>query len=120
MSAILGEDMNYAFAKVTPLGEPGPALYTQLRTDWMIGGLGDLAGTFTLIGQVDRILPSEQSIPALRLTNEVPPTLLEITSLKDALTAFTESAEQFGLEWSDNEAEVIGPALIARPIAIYR
>ncbi|MBF9351699.1 hypothetical protein [Mycobacteroides chelonae] len=120
MSTMLGEDMKDVFAKVTPVGLPGPAFYIQLRTDWIIGGLGDLSGTFTLIGQVDRILSKQESTPALRLTNEVPPTRLEISTLKEALKSFAESATEFELEWSDNEAEVIGPALVARPIAIYR
>lgn len=61
-----------------------------------------------------------ESLPALRLTKQVPPTQLEIKVLREAVVNFGDAAESFGLGWSDNEAELSGPALAARPIAIFR
>lgn len=117
---MLGDDKNGVFAKATPTGDAGPPIFVQLNTDWLIGGLGDLAGTFTLIGQVNSILADGESLPALRLTRAVPPTQMEIKALQIAVAGFEAPANDFGLEWGDNEAELSGPALVARPIAIFR
>ncbi|WP_139329626.1 hypothetical protein [Mycobacterium sp. IS-2888] len=120
MEWMMGDDVQGVYAKATPEGDSGPPIFIPLNPNFLIGGLGDLAGTFTLIGQADAILAEGDSLPALRFTREVPPTQLEINALKEAIANFGEPAESFGLEWSDNEAELSGPALVARPIAIYR
>jgi hypothetical protein len=120
MEWMLGDGIQSVYAKATPEGDAGPPIFISLKTEYLIGGLGDLSGTFALIGQADTILKSGESLPSLRLTREVPPTQLEVATLREAISKFGDVAGDFGLEWSDNEAELSGPALVARPIAIFR
>lgn len=103
----------------TPLGDPGPQVAMPIKRKWVIGNLGRFGGEYSVVAQVDRLIGPGDEQPALRLTHEVAPTPLEVSTLKVALAQFTSSAQEFGLDLAD-AATIDGPALWLEPIAIFR
>lgn len=104
----------------TPLGGPGPMVAMPVQPEWLIGSLGRAGGEYTVVAQVDRIIEAGEEFPAIRLTQEVGPTPLETGLMKEALAAFIEPAKELGIDISDNEATIPGPALWLEPLAIFR
>lgn len=103
-----------------PLGSAGPPVGMSIKRQWLIGNLGRLGGEYTVVGQVERVIGADEEYPAVRLTQDVAPTPLEIETMKTALGNFIEPAKVIGVEISNNEATIQGPALWIEPIAIFR
>jgi hypothetical protein len=103
-----------------PLGEVGPQVILTVSPKWMIGRLGQLGGDFGIVAQVTRVVPDDEEYPILRLTKDVTPTPLEISTLKDVVGNYVEPAQALGVIVDPEESVVKGPALILEPIAIYR
>lgn len=114
------KDPEIVFADVTPSGGPGPAVLMPLDRRWAIRPLGTLSGTYTIVGQIEEIVSDGDEYPTMRITSEVPVTKLEADTLKSAVGKFAEPAATFGLEIDESSASLNGPALILRPIAIFR
>ncbi|MGP9489212.1 DUF6414 family protein [Glutamicibacter sp. AOP12-B1-11] len=104
----------------TPVGQPGPSVLLSVSKKWLIGRMGQLGGTFGIVGQVVQIVEAGEEYPVLRLTKDVSPTPLEIDTLKDAVQHFVEPAKGLGVEVEASESVVQGPVLVIKPIAIYR
>lgn len=104
----------------TPVGDPGPKVAMSLKSKWLIGRFGEFGGEYSVVAQVDRVIPEGSEIPALRLTRDVAPTSMEISSLKDSVGNFDDSSKALGIEVSQGDAVIAGPALWLQPIAIYR
>lgn len=104
----------------TPVGDPGPSVLLSVSEKWLIGRLGQLGGTFGIVGQVVQIVSKGDEYPVLRLTKDVSPTPLEINTLKDAVQHFVEPAKGLGVEVEASESVIQGPVLVIKPIAIYR
>lgn len=107
-------------AIATVLGGDGPVVGMQLADKWMIGALGRLSGQYTIVGQVDHVLTAGQEFPALRLTDSAPVTPLELSTLKEIIPPFVAPSKAFGINVSENDAAIKGPALWLTPIAIFR
>lgn len=86
----------------------------------MIGKLGELGGEFGVVAQVVQIVQEGNEYPVMRLTKDVSPTPLEIDALKEAVSNFVEPARSIGVMVKESESVTCGPALIVKPIAIYR
>ena len=104
----------------TPLGGPGPAVLLSATRGWMIGRLGELGGEFGVVAQVVRIVHEGSEYPVMKLTKDVSPTPLEIATLKNAVSNFVEPARSVGVMVEESESVICGPAMIVKPIAIYR
>ena len=104
----------------TVLGESGPPVLLSVSKAWLIGRLGELRGCFELIGQVAHIIPEDEEYPVMRLTKDVAPTPLEIHTLKNVVEQFVEPAKALGVNVEPGESVISGPALVVKPIAIYR
>jgi len=115
-----GDESEQIVVLATPLGLPGPRVAMPVKIRWLIGTLGQLGGEYTVVAQVDRIIGPDDELPAVRLTKDVAATPLEIKALKEALAGFVEPAKELGMEISDSEAIIAGPALWLEPIAIFR
>jgi hypothetical protein len=119
--ALVADEENLeSVAIATPVGDAGPPVAMQLADRWMIGELGHLSGTYTVVGQVDQILAAGEEFPALRLIRGAPVTTIEIEALRQIVGNFTEPAKGFGLTISENDVSIKGPALWLTPIAIFR
>lgn len=116
----VSEDSDDIPLVATVLGESGPPVLVSVSKEWLIGRLGELRGCFELIGQVVEIVPEDEEYPVMRLTKEVAPTPLEIQTLKNAVEQFVEPAKALGVNVEPGESVISGPALIVKPIAIYR
>lgn len=103
-----------------PLGADGPKVGMSVRQEWLIGSLGRLGGEYTVIAQVDRLVSQDEEFPAVRLTEDVAATPMEVTLMKEALDNFVGPAKELGVTITDNEATIAGPALWLEPIAIFR
>lgn len=103
-----------------PLGEPGPTVGMSIKREWLIGPLGRLGGEYSVVGQVVRVIGANDEFPAMRLMQDVPPTPLEVDTMKEALQGFDEGAKAMKMEVSEGQATIQGPALWIEPIAIFR
>lgn len=103
-----------------PLGGSGPRVGMAVHPKWLIGSLGRLGGEYTIVAQVDRIVEEGEGFPAVRLLQDAAPTRLEIDAVKDIVGTFHEPAKGLGIELSDDDVTVPGPALWLDPIAIFR
>lgn len=104
----------------TVLGESGPPVLLSVSKAWLIGRLGELRSCFELIGQVAQIVPDDEEYPVMRLTKDVAPTPLEIQALKNVVEQYVEPAKALGVNVEPGESVIFGPALVVKPIAIYR
>lgn len=104
----------------TVLGESGPPVLLSASKEWLIGRLGELGGCFGVIGQVAQIVPDDEEYPVMRLTKDVAPTPLEIQTLKNVVEQYVEPAKALGVNVEPGESVISGPALVVKPIAIYR
>jgi hypothetical protein len=114
------EDSEQVVVLARPNGDHGPTVAMPIKTKWLIGKFGQLGGEYTVVAQVDQIVGPDQELPALRLTQDVAATPLEITTLKEAIAEFAAPAKALGVAISDSEASIKGPALWLEPIAIFR
>jgi hypothetical protein len=106
--------------QAVPDGDAGPVVLLSVSQKWLIGRLGQLGGKFGIVGQVVQITEAGDEYPVLRLTKDVSPTPLEISTLKEAVVHFVEPAKALGVDVEAEESVVRGPVLVIKPIAIYR
>lgn len=104
----------------TPLGEDGPRVGMAIDPQWLIGSLGRVGGEYTIVAQVDRVINEGDEYPVIRLMQDVAPTPLEVEAMKEAMGNFTVPGKELGIDPSDNEATIPGPAVWLDPIAIFR
>lgn len=107
-------------ATMTPTGDAGPAVGVTFQKQWIIETIGRWNGVFTVVAQVEEVLGPDQSWETMRLIEDVPMTPLEESTLISAMAPFQTAVEGFGLELGDDTLELRGPALVLRPIALYR
>lgn len=115
-----GESSDEVLLAVFPDGGDGPSVVMPVSPQWLIGRLGELGGEYTVIAQVNQVLMEGDELPAIRLTKDVAPTPLEVTTLKDVVANFVEPAKGLGIEITEADASILGPALVLTPIAIYK
>jgi hypothetical protein len=75
---------------------------------------------YVVVGQVEHVLAEGQELPALRIMRTAPATPREVSMLKEFVPHFTAPAKEFGLEVSESDAGIKGPALWLNPIAVFR
>jgi hypothetical protein len=114
------EDSDEVPLLAVPEGDDGPAVVLVISEKWLIGRLGQLGGTFGIVGQVVELVDVGDEYPVLRLTKDVPPTSLEMQTLKDSVEHFVEPAKGLGIDIESEASVVRGPALVIEPIAIFR
>ncbi|QOC25563.1 hypothetical protein IC744_04115 [Microbacterium hominis] len=119
MDALLG-GTDEVLLRLSPLGESDPPVAVILDAEWLIGALGRIDGTYTVVAQVEMVLGAGDRWPTVRLTPDAPVTKLEREALTSAVGGFIEPAAALGVTLSTDEAELIGPALLLRAIAVYR
>lgn len=107
-------------ALFTPQGEPGPRVAVTFFQDWLIEPVGRWNGTYTLIAQVEEVLAEGDTWQTMRIIDDAPLTQLERETVEKAVAPFGESIGAFGLTLDPETTKVDGPALVLRPIALYR
>lgn len=107
-------------ALIVPQGDDGPTVGASFREEWIVEPVGRWDGTFTLIAQVDNVVEEGGSWPSVRIIEDAPLTPMEETVIKEALAPMQEAISAFGLDVDDESISISGPALVLRPIAMYR
>lgn len=122
MKAMLGSgERDPVFVDVRPIGDDGgPRVVMELDSKWAVEPLGRLSGRYSIVAQVEEIIQDGELYPAVRLTQDVPPTKMELDTLREAMDNFVEPAKGLGLEIEAGAAQVVGPAVALRPIAVFR
>ncbi|MCI9856781.1 DUF6414 family protein [Microbacterium proteolyticum] len=106
--------------QLTPSAGDSPAVAVILDGESLISDLGRIDGVYTVVAQVEMVLGQDDRWPTVRLTADAPVTKLERETLSAVVQNFVEPAEALGVVISPDAAELAGPALILRAIAIYR
>lgn len=107
-------------ATFKPLGDQGPAVAMTFLTPWVIESISRWNGVYTLVAQVEEVLEEGQAWQAMRIIEDAPLTPLEEKTLIDAVEPFRDGLKGFGIEMDEEPTKVKGPALVLRPIALYR
>ncbi|WP_336725025.1 DUF6414 family protein [Cellulosimicrobium cellulans] len=108
-------------ALMVPLGNDGPKVGAFFRDDWIIEPVGRWNGTFTLVAQVEEVLTEGSSWQSIRLLDDAPLTPLEESTVKTAVAPLLASFKgSIGVEVDEDSIAIQGPALILRPVAMFR
>lgn len=86
----------------------------------LLVALDDFGGTATFVAQVDRILPDGEEVPALRLIRNSPQIALERIALDSGLSGLIEAISELGIETDEKDAVIGHPAVILRPLCMYK
>jgi hypothetical protein len=103
-----------------PGGVAEPRIVGALQDNYIIGERESIEGTFTVVGQVARLLSGDEVLSPIRVIRDVPPTPKELATINDAMTAFIEPAKELGVEIDSSDINVGAPAVVLRPIAIFQ
>lgn len=104
-----------------PFGIERPKMFGAIEETYVIGGLQDLQGTFSIVAQVDTVLDEDQRLSLVRVLNDVPASPLEVKLAEEGLSNFQgDAATSFGLEISDDDIRLAYPGVLLRPLAIYK
>jgi hypothetical protein len=102
-------------------GIDGPRLMTRLDEPNVIGGFDRVQGEVRVIAQVDHVLRPDERESVIRVLKGVPPTPLEMTTIRDALKDnMLQAASGFGLTLSEADVEVSHPTVVVRTLAIWK
>lgn len=107
-------------ATLTPFGETGPKVGITFLNEWIIESVGRWNGVYTLVAQVEEVLDEGESWQTMRIIEDAPLTPLEETTLNDAIAPFGDALTAFGIELDETPTKLMGPAIVLRPIALFR
>ena len=93
----------------------------RLTSKWILEQLGDWSGIYTVIAQIDEIIPTGSKWQTVRIFREMPMTKIEENVLNEAMKGFIEPIKSFfDIEPAEDLAAIQGPLITLRPVAIYR
>lgn len=105
---------------ITPLGPDGPAVAASFQEEWILQPVGRWNGTFSIVAQVEEVIPDSGKWQAVRIIEDAPLTSLEEETILNSTRPFNDSMGQLGIELGEEPATVPGPLLVLRPIAMFR
>lgn len=105
---------------LAPNGVSNPRIIARLEDPYLVRGTQAVKGRYTIIGQVEELISAGNSVPAIRVFKDTPPTLLEIKVIQEGMEGLKESAEVLGITISDEDISIAHPGVVIHPIAIYR
>lgn len=103
-----------------PLGVPSPRVVARLENEYIVSGTQSVEGDFTVIAQVMTLLAEDESMPALRVLRDTPPTPMETATMTSVLENFKEPAANLGVVIHDDDITFEHPTVVVHPIAIFR
>jgi hypothetical protein len=80
----------------------------------------DVLGDVTVIAQVEKIIGDGESYQVIRVLRGGPATSLERGAVDEILPSLFEGLSEIGIEISEDDVFIHGPALVLRPICAYR
>jgi hypothetical protein len=97
-----------------------PRIVGRIDATYLLRGLGELDGVFSVVAQVEALLAPGDELSAIRVIRDTPPTPLETRTIRDALAGLKGPAEAMGVHVEDGDITYVHPDVVVRPIAIYR
>lgn len=98
-----------------------PRIVGRVIAPYLVRGLSELDGEFSVVAQVGALLARGDEWSALRAIRDTPPTPLETNVLRTALAGFKgEAVEKIGVHVEDEDLTYAYPVVVVRPLAIYR
>ena len=105
---------------MAPYGVDEPRILARLDDEYIVSPKEAIEGTYRVIAQVDQVLAEGETISAIRVVRDVPPTPMEVSTISEALANFKEAADNLGVTITDDDITVLPPAILVRPIAVFR
>ena len=105
---------------IAPEGIDHPRMVAVLDEQFMVSPAESLEGRYTVIAQVEQLLEGSDSTSAIRILRDVPPTPLEVETISEAMEEIIEPAKALGVEVGPDDVTLSAPAVVVRPIAIFR
>ena len=105
---------------MAPYEQTEPKIVARLDEEYMLSPKEGIDGLYQVIAQVDEILREGDEVSAIRVIRDVPPTTMEVTTISEALANFVEPAQELGVVIEPEDISVPYPAVLVRPIAVYR
>jgi hypothetical protein len=105
---------------MAPFEVDEPKIIARLDEGKMLSPKEGIDGLYKVIAQVDEILREGDEISAIRVVRDVPPTPVEITTTAKALSNFIAPASALGVALTEADISLPYPAVLVRPIAVYR
>lgn len=97
-----------------------PRIIARLDETYMLSPKDGINGVYKIIAQVEEILRDGDELSAIRILRDVPPTLMEVETISEALRNFIEPAKELKVEITEEDISVPSPAIVVRPIAVFR
>jgi len=113
-------DAKNVMVYLAPLGVEKPLVAALLQEGFIVGGTQSIEGEYTIVAQVRQLIATDESVPAIRVVRDVPPTPMETDTIMKALANFIEPARALGVEIGDGDLTLRHPGVIVDPIAIFR
>lgn len=100
--------------------EQMPRLLLPVPKDQLQVGLDDVLGDVTVVAQVEAIIAEGDSHQTIRFLRGGPAGSLERGALEEALPNLIDGLGEMGIDISNEDIIIEGPALLLRPICAYR
>ena len=98
-----------------------PRIVGRVAEEYLLRGMGELDGVFTVVAQVEAVLGVGQELSAIRVIRDAPPTPLETRTIVEAMSNFKGgSSDAMGVHVDDDDITFRQPTVVVRPIAIFR
>lgn len=95
-------------------------LVLAIQERYLLVPLDAFSGTATFVAQVDRILPDDDELLAVRLLRNAPQLALEREGLAEAMPDLIGGIDELGIQVSRDDFFLRAPAVVLRPICIYK
>lgn len=105
---------------MAPFDVAEPRIVARLDERYMLSPKEGINGVYKVIAQVDEVLREGDKVSAFRIIRDVPPTAMEIETINEALQHFVEPSKEMGVVIEDSDILVPHPAVVVRPIAVFR
>jgi hypothetical protein len=116
-----GSQSSLVYFEPIPAAVEPPRIVGRVDATYLIRGMGELDGEFRVVAQVAAVLARGDEWSALRAIRDTPPTPLETATLRTALAGFKgEASDRLGVHVEDDDLSYAHPAVVVRPLAIYR
>lgn len=114
------EDRNFLISAETTGTKAGHKLILPVQERFLLVPLDEFSGRATFVAQVDRILGQDDEVLAVRLLRNAPQLSMEREGLVEALPDLIDGMREVGIEVGEADFFLSEPAVLLKPICIYK
>lgn len=105
---------------IQPLDFAEPRVIARIDENYLLDGAQGLEGEYTIVAQVEQLVDEGYPVPIARVVRDIPPTPKETETMTNALSNFQEGATALGVTIEPEDLSISHPAVILKPIALFR